>query len=44
MISQLSAVFAHVFRIAICTLVYEQVAVLETPDFWQSGVGHIAGD
>ena len=39
MISQLSAVFTRVFRIAIYTLVYEQVAVLDTPDFWQSGVG-----
>ena len=38
-ISQLSAVFTRVFRIAIYTLVYEQVAVLDTPDFWQSGVG-----
>ena len=35
-ISQLSAVFTRVFRITIYTLVFEQVAVFDNPDFWQS--------
>ena len=38
-ISQLSAVFTRVFRITIYTLVFEQVAVFDNPDFWQSVLG-----
>ena len=38
-ISQLSAVFTRVFRITLYTLVFEQVALFNDPDFWQSAIG-----
>ncbi|MFM7802197.1 MAG: sterol desaturase family protein [Limnohabitans sp.] len=38
-ISQLSAVFTRVFRITIYTLVFEQVALFDHSDVWQSAPG-----